>query len=138
MSIFVFYLIGFAHLKCYNYAVSQKGSGYGRGCYNLCGTDKNSLYQRPGSIFGINLVCCCVGWFCCISCYFKNQARRVLFFHSFFGKILGVTIFVIPFAIKRMQAGIYFGIVCVVAGIAAIESIIIQSKSKEIKQILCI
>lgn len=63
----------------------------------------------------------------------KIRLGRFYFVHSLFGKILGVTIFVIPFAIKLMQASIYFGIVCVVASIAAIESIVIQSKSKEIK-----
>ena len=63
----------------------------------------------------------------------KVRLGKFYFVHSLFGKILGVTIFVIPFAIQLMHANIYFGIVCVVASIAAIESIIIQSKSKEIK-----
>ncbi|MDE6660014.1 MAG: CDP-alcohol phosphatidyltransferase family protein [Eubacterium sp.] len=63
----------------------------------------------------------------------KVRLGKFYFVHSLFGKVLGVAIFVIPFAIKLMQANIYFGIVCVVASVAAIESIIIQSKSKEIK-----
>lgn len=63
----------------------------------------------------------------------KIRLGKFYFVHSLFGKILGTAAFIIPFVINFVKSNIYLGVVCGIASIAAIESIIIQSKSKEIK-----
>ena len=63
----------------------------------------------------------------------KARLGKFYFVHSLFGKIMGGAIFIIPFAVNLIAASVYLGIVCTVVSVAAIESIVIQAKSKEIK-----
>lgn len=62
----------------------------------------------------------------------KKRFNKFYFVHSLFGKILGVSLFTLPFLISCFNEKIGLSIVCLIASIAAIESIIIQSKSKTI------
>lgn len=59
----------------------------------------------------------------------KIRFKKFYFVHSFFGKLLGLSIFLLPLLIKPVGI-VYFGIVCVFATIAAVESVVIQTKSK--------
>lgn len=53
--------------------------------------------------------------------------------HSLFGKILGGSVFVLPFA-QRLNFGvIWMSVICTVSSIAAIESIVIQMKSDSLE-----
>ena len=73
----------------------------------------------------------CVGFI--VGAYIsKVRHGKFYFVHSLFGKIMGAAIFIIPFAVNLITASVYLGIVCTVISIAAIESIVIQAKSKEI------
>lgn len=63
----------------------------------------------------------------------KIRLGKFYFVHSLFGKIFGASAFMFPFAIKIMKADLYMAVVCSMASIAAVESIIIQLKSKELK-----
>lgn len=49
--------------------------------------------------------------------------------HSLFGKILGGSVFVMPFAQKLNFGVLWMAVICTVSSIAAIESIVIQLKS---------
>ncbi len=60
----------------------------------------------------------------------KKRFGKFYFVHSLFGKILGASVFVMPFLINWFGEKIGLSIVCLIASIAAVESIIIQSKSK--------
>lgn len=62
----------------------------------------------------------------------KKRFDKFYFVHSLFGKILGMSLFSLPFIISWFNEKIGLFIVCLIASIAAIESIIIQSKSKTI------
>lgn len=62
----------------------------------------------------------------------KVRFNRFYFVHSLFGKILGVVIFLMPLAVNKYPAQ-YIGLICSVATIAAVESIIIQLKSTSLK-----
>ena len=53
--------------------------------------------------------------------------------HSLFGKILGITVFVMPFAQKWGFGVVWMAVICTVSSIAAIESIIIESLSDELE-----
>ena len=53
--------------------------------------------------------------------------------HSLFGKILGITVFLLPFAQKWNFGVIWMAVICTVSSIAAIESIIIESLSEELE-----
>lgn len=60
----------------------------------------------------------------------KKRFGKFYFVHSLFGKILGTSVFAMPFLINWFNEKIALSIVCLIASIAAVESIIIQSKSK--------
>lgn len=60
----------------------------------------------------------------------KKRFGKFYFVHSLFGKILGLSLFSLPFLISWFSEQIGLSIVCLIASIAAAESIIIQSKSK--------
>lgn len=60
----------------------------------------------------------------------KKRFGKFYFVHSLFGKILGVSLFCLPFMISLISEKAGLSVVCIIASIAAIESIIIQSKSK--------
>ena len=60
----------------------------------------------------------------------KKRFGKFYFVHSLFGKILGASVFVMPFLINWFGEKVALSIICLIASIAAIESIIIQSKSK--------
>lgn len=62
----------------------------------------------------------------------KKKFDKFYFVHSLFGKILGLSLFSLPFMISWFNDQIGMSIVCLIASIAAIESIIIQSKSKTV------
>lgn len=63
----------------------------------------------------------------------KVRLGKFYFVHSLFGKIFGAAAFLFPFAIKMLKADLYMAVVCSIASIAAVESIIIQLRSREIK-----
>ena len=65
------------------------------------------------------------------------KCKKFFIVHSLFGKILGGSIFVFPFALKiieaigvetELSAHICMGAICVISTIAAIESFVIQTK----------
>lgn len=60
----------------------------------------------------------------------KKRFGKFYFVHSLFGKLLGVSLFTLPFLISWFSEKVGLSMVCLVASIAAVESIIIQSKSK--------
>ncbi|MCD7723261.1 MAG: CDP-alcohol phosphatidyltransferase family protein [Clostridiales bacterium] len=78
--------------------------------------------------FGITLI-----GFCASAVIAKIRFKKFYFVHSFCGKILGVTVFALPLALKFINSDIYLEIICAVSSIAAVESIIIQLKSKSLK-----
>ena len=53
--------------------------------------------------------------------------------HSLFGKFLGVSVFLLPFAQKLNFGTVWMGVICTVSSIAAIESIIIESLSDSLE-----
>lgn len=60
----------------------------------------------------------------------KKKYGKFYFVHSRFGKIMGASMFVLPFAIQWINERIYIGIICAISNIAAGESVFIQLKSK--------
>ena len=60
----------------------------------------------------------------------KKRFGKFYFVHSLFGKILGASLFAMPFLINWFSEKIALSVVCFIASIAAAESIIIQCKSK--------
>lgn len=60
----------------------------------------------------------------------KKRFGKFYFVHSLFGKILGASLFALPFLISWFSTKIGLLAVCFIASIAAIESILIQIKSK--------
>lgn len=62
----------------------------------------------------------------------KKKFGEFYFIHSLFGKILGASLFSLPFLIRFFNEKIGLSIVCTVSSIAAIESIIVQLKSKTV------
>lgn len=60
----------------------------------------------------------------------KKRFGKFYFVHSLFGKILGASVFAMPFLINWFSEKLALSLVCLIASIAAVESIIIQSKSK--------
>ncbi|MBQ9531771.1 MAG: CDP-alcohol phosphatidyltransferase family protein [Eubacterium sp.] len=64
----------------------------------------------------------------------KIKSGNFYFVHSFFGKIMGTSMFVLPFAMRFFKVLIWIGVICAVSNIAAIESIIIQAKQKKLPE----
>lgn len=62
----------------------------------------------------------------------KIRFKKFYFVHSLFGKILGLAAFLVPFMLESFGVK-YMYFVCFVASIAAIESIVIQLKSKTLQ-----
>lgn len=60
----------------------------------------------------------------------KKRFGKFYFVHSLFGKIMGFSLSVLPFLISWFSEHVVMAIVCLVASIGAVESIVIQSKSK--------
>lgn len=61
----------------------------------------------------------------------KIKSGKFYFVHSRFGKLMGASMFVLPFAMRFFNASIWIGVICSVSNIAAIESIYIQAKQKD-------
>ncbi len=67
----------------------------------------------------------------------KKRFGEFYFIHSLFGKILGVTLFILPLGMRIMQSitqnysAVCMSVICVVATLSAFETIYIQLKSKE-------
>lgn len=62
----------------------------------------------------------------------KIRFKKFYFVHSLFGKILGLAAFLVPFMLENFGVR-YIFFVCLIASIAAVESIIIQLKSKTLQ-----
>lgn len=63
----------------------------------------------------------------------KIRHGKFYFIHSLFGKILGFSFFILPFAIRWIKkSNLCLGAICIIASIAAVESIYIQMKSKNV------
>lgn len=62
----------------------------------------------------------------------KIKFNKFYFVHSLFGKILGLAAFLLPFMLEKFEAR-YMYFVCIIASVAAIESVIIQLKSKSLQ-----
>lgn len=60
----------------------------------------------------------------------KKRFGKFYFVHSLFGKILGLSLFALPFFISWFNEKIALSIVGLAASIGAVESIIIQTKSE--------
>ena len=56
---------------------------------------------------------------------------RYLLCHSLFGKIMGGSMFLMPFAILVIDSLVYLVICCIIASITAVESILIQIFNKQ-------
>lgn len=63
----------------------------------------------------------------------KYKFGKFYFIHSFFGKILGVSIFALPFISKMFSVSTGLMVVCSISTIASIETVIIQLTRKEFK-----
>lgn len=62
----------------------------------------------------------------------KIRFNKFYFVHSLFGKILGLAAFLAPFTLEKFgEKYLYF--ICIIASIAAVESIVIQLKSKDLQ-----
>lgn len=62
----------------------------------------------------------------------KKRHGKFYFVHSLFGKILGVSLFTLPFSLRIFNQSILcIAFICAVSSIAAVESIVIQLKSKK-------
>lgn len=62
----------------------------------------------------------------------KVKFGKFYFVHSLFGKILGAATFLTPFAIEKFQIK-YLYLICIIASIATVESIILQIRSKTLQ-----
>lgn len=62
----------------------------------------------------------------------KIRFKKFYFVHSLFGKILGLAAFLVPFMLENFGVK-YLYFICIIASIAAIESIVIQVKSKTLQ-----
>lgn len=60
----------------------------------------------------------------------KKKHGKFYVVHSRFGKIMGASMFLLPFVILWINVTIYIGIICAIASIAAVEAVYIQLKSK--------
>lgn len=63
----------------------------------------------------------------------KKRFGEFYFIHSLFGKILGVTLFLLPLGMRltNNNSAVCMSVICVVATLSAFETIYIQLKSKE-------
>lgn len=64
----------------------------------------------------------------------KIKCGKFYFVHSKFGKLMGVSMFILPFVMQIIDVLIWIGVICAVSNIAAIESIFIQSKQKALPE----